>query len=142
MDDFNFNHDPFDEIFRLNSKAYDDGFAEGEISGKKAAFEQGFQIGKNTSFSVLNELGQYSGQCEIYQLENKNELENAAKITSIKLATQICQLIDNFDISNCHSDQFATNLNHIRDKYKQFCSLTNTKNSFGSSSSNLSKLNF
>ena len=36
MDSF----DPFDEISQLNTKAYNDGFAEGEISGKKTAFEQ------------------------------------------------------------------------------------------------------
>jgi hypothetical protein len=141
MDDFNLNHDPFDEISRLNSKAYNDGFAEGEISGKKSSFEQGFQIGINTSFSILSELGHFSGQCEMYRLENLDELENLAKTNSIKLAIQICQLIDNFDISNCHSDQFATNLNHIRDKYKQFCSLTNNKTNLNTSS-NSSKLNF
>ena len=123
------NFDPFDEISQLNTKAYKDGLAEGEISGKKTAFEQGFKIGKNTSFSVLGELGYYSGQCEMYQIDNKNELENLSKVNSIKLAGQICQLIESFDLANCHSEQFATNLNHIRDKYKQFCINTNNKNS-------------
>ena len=145
MDDFeSTEHDPFDEISRLNTKAYKEGFSEGEISGKKTAFEQGFKIGQNASFSILSELGFYSGQCELYQIENKNELENISKLNSLKLAAQICQLIDSFDMANCHSDQFASNLSHLRDKYKQFCSITNSKNNFSKQSGAASgfKLNF
>ena len=145
MDDLNLNtaHDPFDEISRLGAKAYQEGYAEGEISGKKAAFTQGFQIGKSTTFNVLYELGNYYGQCQMYQVEHRDEPENAVKINCIKLAAQICQLIDTYDFANCHSDQFALNLNHVRDKYKQFCSLTNSKNNFSKQVlSNASKFNF
>lgn len=121
--------DPFDQISTLNSKAYDEGFAEGEISGKKDAYKKGFKVGQETSFNLANELGQYYGQCELYEISHRNDEEpNTKKYT--KIAAQVCELIDKFDLLDCHNDNFTSNLNHIRDKYKQFCSLTTSRSYF------------
>ena len=118
------SNDPFDGVADLQSQAYRNGLSEGELSGKQAACKQGFQMGQKIAFNVAGEMGQYAGACEMYRLQNQPCLNEKG----FKLASQICELVDKFDFSACHADSFTGNLTLIRDKYRQFCSLTNTKN--------------
>lgn len=117
--------DPLDEISTLNNQAYNEGYIEGEETGKRAAVLQGFQIGKQMSIGVSKELGQYYGAIIAFKINNPNQ--NDLEPKTAKLAEHICALIEEFDYSNCHSEQFNFKLSHIRDKFKQFCSVTNTK---------------
>ncbi len=115
--------DPIDEISNLNMQAYNEGFLEGTQNGKQSAVLKGFQIGKQMSMSVCKELGQYYGTIQVLKLNE--QLVNDQKCQ--RLIEQISSLIDTFDWSDCHSDQFNVKLTNIRDKYKQICSLTNMK---------------
>lgn len=119
--------DPFEEISNLNSKAYSDGHAEGTVHGRRAAILEGMRIGKLTAFNIGSEIGQYLAVCETYAQENDSHIDNE-KSKHVKLASQIVELIHKFDLIDCHSDKFASDLNQIRDKFKQFCSVTNLKN--------------
>lgn len=116
--------DPFEQISNLNLDSYNCGFKEGIINGKKIALAEGFKAGIQVSFKIAKEIGNVHGTCSIYknqQIDGSNE-----KIS--KLAIQICELIEQFDLKNCQSDDFESNINHIKDKFKQFCSLIKTKN--------------
>ena len=118
--------DPIDEISNLNMQAYNEGYEEGIQNGKQSAVLKGFQIGKQMSMSVCKELGQYYGAIQALRVNKTNDqLMNDQKCQ--RLMEQICSLIDEFDWSDCHSDQFNLKLTSIRDKYKQICSLTNMK---------------
>jgi hypothetical protein len=150
------DQDPFEAIANLNTKAYDAGYREGTISGKKEAIRTGFKIGKTTSFNIASELGHYYGLCDLYRKEHDttehedssssshhtqvNSPTNDEKI--VKLSSQICELIENFDLVKCHEDNFSTDLRHIRDKIKQFCSLTKYKNYFNKELLDNVKLSF
>ena len=114
----NTDTDIFDEISQLNQHAYNEGFREGEEAGQKQAQLQGFQIGKKMSLDISKEMGHYYGAMQAFKINTKNENKH------VKLADLICKLIDEFNFADCHSDQFESKLNHIRDKFKQFCSLT------------------
>lgn len=118
--------DPFEEISNLNSKAYSDGRLEGTVHGRRAAILEGMRIGKLTAFNIGSEIGQYLAVCENYAQETDSHSADNEK--HIKLASQIVELIHKFDLIDCHNDKFASDLNHIRDKFKQFCSVTNLKN--------------
>lgn len=118
--------DPLDEISNLNKIAYDEGYKEGEEKGKQAAVLNGFQIGKQMSFGITKELGQYYGTMLSYKINNGASVIGSEQ-KSFKLAEQLCELIEEFDYTDCHGEQFNFKLSHIRDKYKQFCSLTNLK---------------
>ena len=133
--------DPFDIISDCQMKAYNEGFEEGVHSGKKAAFVQGFKVGQMQAFNIAKEMGQYQGSCEIYRLQNEIDSNNEK---AIKLANQICDLIDKFDFVKCHEDSFIGNLTLIREKYTRFCSLTNIKNYFNqeNASKQAAKLTF
>jgi len=133
------DEDPFDGIANINKKAYDDGFIEGEISGKKEAIKQGFKTGQQIAFKVGLELGQYYGACEMFIINHSDSTEQQR---SGKLAAQINEMISNFKMSNCHEPDFENNLNLIRDKYKQFCSLTHSKSPLGEMKKQSSHINF
>jgi len=133
------DEDPFEGIANINKKAYDDGFAEGEISGKKEAIKQGFKTGQQIAFKVGVELGQYFGTCEMFIINNSDSTEQQR---GIKLATQINEMISNFEMSDGHDPQFEANLNLIRDKYKQFCSLTHSKSPLSEIKKQSSHINF
>jgi hypothetical protein len=113
--------DIFDEISQLNTLAYNEGLKEGEEAGQKQAQLEGFRIGKKMSFNISKEIGYYYGAMQAFKINTKEENKH------VKLVEQISNLIEEFNYADCHSDQFETKLNHIRDKYKQFCSLTGTK---------------
>ena len=147
--------DPFDAINDLNKNAYESGFKDGLVEGKRAAIRTGFQIGQKVVFNLLNEIGQYYSACELYRLENLAEppadaasntetpmLKPNANSKAYKLAGQICDIINKFDMLDCHTDSFMQNIEHIRDKYKQFCSLTSTKNIFSKQHLTSVKLSF
>ncbi len=124
------NDDPFDSISSMNSKAYSNGYTEGIIMGKRAALVEGFKIGKNTALNLGNEIGQYYSCCLLYK-NKQHQLSNNVnqdEIKQIKLAAQIVEMIENFDLNDCHNEKFPIYLNQIRDKFKQFCSLTSVKN--------------
>lgn len=118
-----FADDPFDAISNLNIDSYNAGFREGVLNGKKLALTQGFNVGIQTSFKIAKEIGNIYGTCSLYKQQQVEQ--NSEKV--IKLAQQICDLIEAFDITDCHRDSFESNMNLIKDKFKQFCSLTNTK---------------
>ncbi len=120
-------YDPLDNVVSLQTNAYNEGFREGEHIGKKEAFLQGFKTGQKIAFNVANEMGQYHGACEMYSKQNSDSISNE-KI--LKLATQICELIGKFDVTDCHNENFVGSLKLIRDKYNKFCSLTGTRNYF------------
>lgn len=133
------DEDPFEGIANINKNAYDDGFAEGEISGKKEAIKQGFKTGQQIAFKVGVELGQYFGTCEMFIMNHSDSTEQQR---GVKLATQINEMITTFEMSNCHDPQFEANLNLIRDKYKQFCSLTHSKSPLNEIKKQSSHINF
>ncbi|CAF0823354.1 unnamed protein product [Brachionus calyciflorus] len=117
------NDDPFNAISNLNSDSYNSGYKEGVLNGKKLALTQGFKIGIQTSFKIAKDIGNIYGICSLYKIQQAEQ--SSEKI--IKLAQQICDLIDKFDIVNCHDENFEINMNLIKDKFKQFCSLTSLK---------------
>lgn len=125
--------DPFDSISDCQMKAYNEGFEEGVQNGKKAAFVQGFKVGQKMAFNIAKEMGQYQGSCEVYKLQNKHDDTNEK---ALKLASQICELIQKCDFVKCHEDSFTGNLTLIREKYTRFCSLTNIKNYFNQENAN------
>lgn len=133
--------DPFESISTIQTRAYNEGFAEGEFSGKKTAFLQGLKMGQKVAFDVACEIGQYHGACAVYLKQNKEDSQNEK---SLKLASQICDFVDKFDFVDCHNEKFPGSLALIRDKYTKFCSLTHTKNYFSKASTNTaaSKLSF
>lgn len=132
--------DPFEEINNLNASSYDEGYKEGILNGKKEAILQGFKIGKNTCINLAKELGSIYGACQLFKHQNKNQSEEKC----FKVAGQICELIEKFDVTNCHSDSFSNEINLIKDKYKQFCSLTNSRYSGDQTrtEAKISKFNF
>jgi len=134
-------NDPLENVNGLQTNAYTQGFNEGELSGKKEAFLQGFKTGQKIAFSVANEIGQYHGACEIYSKQN-SLTESNEKI--LKLAEQICDLINKFDVIDCHNENFLGSLKLIRDKFNKFCSLTGTRNYFvqTATANTASKLSF
>ena len=132
--------DIFDEVTNARSKAYEEGFVEGEKNGQKSAFLQGFKIGQNTAFNICNELGHYYGSCQVYAKQVSSNLESNEK--GLKLCNQLCEQISSFDYSDCHSSNFTIKLTLIRSKFKQFCSITNTKNYFNKSSLSTVSMNF
>lgn len=137
----NSGSDPFEELSNLNTQAYDEGYQEGTIDGKKAAFESGFKIGKTMAFAVGKELGECYDMCKTFVLTHQNTSSAQSSPTidkSLRLATQILELIEKFDFEGCHSDNFQTNINFIKDKFKQFCSLNNLRSYYSSNS----ELNF
>jgi hypothetical protein len=150
----NDDEDPFEAIANLNTKAYDAGYKEGAIAGKKEAIRTGFNIGKTTSFNIASELGHYYGLCDLYRKEHTEREDSSSQHGQadsnspgsderiIKLASQICELIEKFDLVNCHEDNFSSDLSHIRDKIKQFCSLTKYKNYFNKELIDKVKLGF
>lgn len=118
------SEDPFDGISNIHQKAYEKGYDEGKIAGRNAAMKQGFNIGITTAFKIGSELGEFYSTCELYQLEHETTKHNER---ALNLSRQICELIDNFDMLDCHKDDFGTTISSIKDKYKQFCSITSTK---------------
>ena len=145
--------DPFDSINDLNKNAYESGFKEGLLEGKRAAVRTGFQMGQKVAFNLLNEMGQYYSACELYQLENGAEAQapetgesgsakTGANSKAFKLAGQICELVNKLNMLDCHHESFMPNVEHIRDKYKQFCSLTGAKNIFSKQHLTSVKLSF
>ena len=141
-----FEDDPFEQIINLNTNVYKSGFSEGETFGKKAAITSGFKIGKMTALNIGSELGQYYGVCELFknqQLLTSQFLASPTKNEKhLKLATQLIDLIENFNIVDCHNESFVINMNQIRDKFKQFCSITNLKNYVIEQDISRAKLNF
>jgi hypothetical protein len=140
------NDDPFDGINNMNSNAYSNGFAEGTVMGERAAFVAGFKIGKETAFNIGGEVGQYTGACEAFLLNHQSPAEATTSPSKnerhIKLATQLLELIRSFDLVDCHADAFVPTLTQIRDKYKQFCSLTSSRNYVVEQDLSKTKLNF
>lgn len=145
--------DPFEELSNLNTKAYDEGYREGTVDGQKTAFINGFKIGKTMAFAVGKELGECYEICRNYldehaaaatttiqqtttSTDSGSSPQTTSKDKSIRLANQIVELIDKFDYGACHADNFQTSFNFIKDKFKQFCSLTNVR-SFCASQSEL-----
>lgn len=116
--------DPFEAISNLSSDNYKCGFDEGVLNGKKIALTHGFKIGIQTSFKIAKDIGNIYATCSLYKNQTIFDINDKKS----KLAIQICNLIDCFDFINCQSDSFESNINLIKDKFKQFCSLTNTKN--------------
>jgi hypothetical protein len=138
--------DPFESIVSINSKAYADGFDEGTMSGKRAAIVSGFKIGKQTALNIGGEVGQYQGVCEMFLIQHQRQSDDTASPLKsekhVKLASQLLELIQNFDLIDCHNDSFAPTLTQIRDKFKQFCSITNSKNYVVEQDISRAKLNF
>jgi hypothetical protein len=137
--------DPFETIVSMNSKAYADGFEEGTMGGKRAAITSGFKIGRQTAMNIGSEIGQYYGVCEMFiiQFQSQNEKTDSPKNEKhVKLATQLLETIQSIDLIDCHNDSFAPKLNQMRDKFKQFCSLTNSKNYVVEQDISRGKLNF
>lgn len=133
--------DPFDEISNLNTSSYNEGYTEGVLSGKRGAIVQGFKMGIKTSFSIAQEIGNCYGACQLYKRQNATDQSSQSE-KLVKLASQICELVEKFDLNDCHSETFSNNLNLIKDKFKQFCSLANIKNVCSKQESSVSKLNF
>ena len=115
--------DLFDSINNLTTNNYNEGFIEGQKCGSKAAIAEGFRTGVRISMSINTELGYYTSICELFINEAKKK--EGSQLRAINLANQICELISKVDILNPHDA-----LDHIRDKFKQFCSLTNFKSDF------------
>lgn len=142
--------DPFEELSNLNTKAYDEGYNEGKLDGQNAAYKNGFKIGKTMAFAVGKELGECYEICRNYldyqNASSPDPTNSSSTPTSpnsnekcIRLASQIVDLIEKFDLLACHNDNFQTSFSFIKDKFKQFCSLANLR-SF--CSTNQSELNF
>lgn len=92
--------------------------------GKRQAKVTGLKAGQNIAIQINSEFGYYFGICEAYN--QKRIQTNDQRI--ISLASQICDLISKVDISNSQNEQLENELNRVRDKFKQFCSLTNVRN--------------
>ena len=137
--------DPFEVLCNLDARAYESGFAEGTLHGKKEAIERGFKAGVNTAFKVAGELGYYRSLCQLVSDGHSNI--NPTPVTAspshsdklAKLSAHICELIDAFNLVDCHNEQFSIQLANIRDKFKQFCSLANIKHPLHKSQAGVSE---
>jgi hypothetical protein len=127
----NYEDDLFDSINNLSANAYTAGCIEGEKNGKKAALFEGFKTGLRISIGINSELGYYYGVCENFtKLNQPVSSPSSSELKSFNLSCQIRDIISKIDISNPHNDVLINDLNQIRDKFKQFCSLTNFKSDF------------
>jgi hypothetical protein len=92
--------------------------------GKRQATLTGLKAGQNIAIQINSEFGYYFGICEAYK---KNKIQtNDQRV--ILLASQICDLVSQIDFGNSQNEQLVNELNRVRDKFKQFCSLTNLRN--------------
>lgn len=129
--------DAFDELANLNQKSYEEGYEEGRKDGEKEAYESGYEMGKKMALAVGKELGEYYRLSRSFESStNQHDTLESTPDKSGKLARQIIDLIDRFDFEDCHNEQFEAKFNTIRDKFKQLCSLTNTRSSFNSPKNN------
>jgi hypothetical protein len=118
--------DPFDSLNNITSDAYKRGYDEGLANGEKAALLQGAHMGVKIALEMTKELGYYFGVCETYLKSNKTDGTQAnAEIKACTIATHICDYINRIDMNDSQYEHLFSDLKTVRDKFKQFCSLTN-----------------
>jgi hypothetical protein len=123
--------DPFDILNNMTSDAYKKGYDEGLLSGERAARLQGAKMGIKLSLEMTKELGYYFGICEIYLKLNKTKQDQInTEIRARTIASQLCEHINRINMNDSQYANLFTDLKFVRDKFRQFCSLTNFKSEF------------
>jgi flagellar biosynthesis/type III secretory pathway protein FliH len=135
--------DILDNVTNLGSVAFDKGFNEGKINGKRAALFEGFRMGQMSALRFSSEMAHYLTVCELYLnrflsesliLNNKinttsptTDNNNETKVDRIArtIVTTVYNIIDKIHIQD---DDFVQQVDAVRDKFKTFAALTKIKN--------------
>ncbi|XP_032081243.1 protein LTO1 homolog [Thamnophis elegans] len=114
--------DAFDAIVmaetRFHGEGYQDGYAEGvhagAVEGRQHGLQQGARIG--------SEIGSYLGFALTWQqLLQKTSDEKCSK--KLKVLEQLIEMIQNFPLEDPVYDKLQDDLEKIRGRFKQICSL-------------------
>ncbi|XP_039217384.1 protein LTO1 homolog isoform X2 [Crotalus tigris] len=103
---------------RFHGEGYQDGYAEGVHAGVVEGRQHGIQQGA----SIGSEIGSYLGFALTWQqLLQKTSAEKCSK--KIKVLELLIEMIQNFPLEDPAYDKLQDDLEKIRGRFKQICSL-------------------
>ncbi|XP_027045680.1 protein LTO1 homolog [Pocillopora damicornis] len=113
--------DGFDAVVFLEERCYEEGHKRGYQDGLLKGMEEGRELGMVKGSEVGGEVGFYLGFVSLW-LEILNETPDP-KQRHIKLLETLREMISSLPINDVTSEELFVNLEKIRAKYKQLCSL-------------------
>ncbi|XP_074662581.1 uncharacterized protein LOC141915073 [Tubulanus polymorphus] len=124
--------DIFKDLIDVESRFQSEGFEKGFEAGKESGFMEGFNAGVEQGRSIGSEIGFYNGFTKrLLTAFSADKLDNEDKKykRKVKALTSFQKMLMDFDMENTKSENFSEDLESIRAKFKQVCSLMKASSS-------------
>uniref|UniRef100_A0A8C5WV89 Essential protein Yae1 N-terminal domain-containing protein n=1 Tax=Laticauda laticaudata TaxID=8630 RepID=A0A8C5WV89_LATLA len=114
--------DAFDAIVMAETRFHGEGYQDGYAEGAQAGIVEGKQHGIQQGARIGSEIGSYLGFALTWQqLLQKTSDEKCSK--KIKVLEQLIEMIHKFPLEDPVYDKLQDDLEKIRGRFKQICSL-------------------
>ncbi|XP_006816223.2 protein LTO1 homolog [Saccoglossus kowalevskii] len=107
----------FDAIVLAGERFYDEGYSDGYTAGKQKGLQEGENLGKNKGNEIGSEVGFYMGFISTWKKLLEKESDKNPRI--LKAVESLQEMLHKFDVHNVHGENFFSDLNKIRAKFKQ-----------------------
>ncbi|XP_014670025.1 PREDICTED: oral cancer-overexpressed protein 1-like [Priapulus caudatus] len=120
----------FDNILLGEDRSQQVGYSEGYQQGLAQGYRDGFTAGKKQGIIIGKKVGYIHGFAISYltlfeTISFDDEKDRSKHRRKIKALCDLIEMVDNFPLSDLQYDSFFEDLEKIRAKYKQVCSLLN-----------------
>ncbi|XP_078580303.1 protein LTO1 homolog [Branchiostoma floridae x Branchiostoma japonicum] len=126
----------FDDIFLAEEKFQNQGYQEGFELGKKAGIEEGRVMGISQGRSVGSEIGFYHGFACSWKVILESDSSKGPR--ALKAVDALLELIWRIPIRNNEYPTLTEDMDRIRAKFRQVCSLLGVSPDFGNTKTSLS----
>ncbi|XP_078000430.1 protein LTO1 homolog [Glandiceps talaboti] len=114
----------FDKIVYAEERYQEAGFNEGYSDGKLKGLQEGQKLGKQKAQEIASEIGFYQGFITTWRMILQRD-ESTSNSRKLKVLESVHTLLEQFPLNDVHCKNFFEDLNKIRAKFKQVCSLLN-----------------
>ncbi|XP_013388078.1 oral cancer-overexpressed protein 1-like [Lingula anatina] len=122
----------FDDIALAENKFQSEGFTEGLQTGRTQGYNEGYMLGKEKGADMATEIGFYDGYTGV--MKSLIEESTNEKTRKLKALESLQDMIQSFPLRDPSYERLHSDLEKIRAKFKQVCSLLNVKPQFQNSS--------
>ncbi|XP_066299704.1 protein LTO1 homolog [Branchiostoma lanceolatum] len=126
----------FDDIFLAEEKFQNQGYQEGFELGKQAGIEEGHVMGISQGRSMGSEIGFYHGFACSWKVILERDSSKGPR--ALKAVDALLELIWRIPIRNAEYGGLTEDLDRIRAKFRQVCSLLGVSPDFGNTKTSLS----
>ncbi|EPE05357.1 hypothetical protein F503_02096 [Ophiostoma piceae UAMH 11346] len=104
--------DPFDDLFNLEDRFYDEGFQEGEADGRRAGLIEGRTLGLENGFKKFAEAGRLQGKAVMWA----NQFSGTRNARAKKNLRLMYALVEPGTLSTANTDE---DVNDFDDRVKR-----------------------